>query len=91
MDEKILKEKNDDLAKNASMVGELMCGGILLPDSAIELEDNVFIPRSRYDELLQAETKLKIIIADMNKEPDSYKYDKVIKAVLREDVKENAE
>lgn len=89
MDEKILK-KNDDLAKNASMVGESMCGEIYPGTACLECEDRVFIPRSRYEELLQAETKLKIIAADMKTEPDAYRYDKVIKAVLREDVKENA-
>ena len=91
MDEKTLKEKNDDLAKNASMVGASMCGEIYPGTACLEFEDRVFIPRSRYDELLQAETKLKIISANMKTEPDSYKYDKVIKAVLHEDVKKDAE
>lgn len=92
MDEKILKENNDTLAKNASMVGESMCGELLYPGiPCFGFEDRVLIPRNRYEELLRAETKLKIIINNVKYHPDSYKYDNVIKAVLLEDVKENAE
>lgn len=57
----------------------------------IELEDRVSIPRSRYDKLLQMETKANIIVGYVKAHHDSYKYDDVIKAVLCEGVKEDAE
>lgn len=85
------KKKTNEMMEQADLkTGEVIFGE-LPPAPLFELEDRVFIPRSRYDELLQAETKLNIIIDNVKDHPDSYKYDNVIKAVLREDVKENAE